>query len=572
MVLEFWLNRLGNSVKSAWKRTGKNSKGEKIGVLAFEVGNLMSKLIQLWNSLSDSEILRLRDEIITMEGVRRLVSSDENFLLSLARAEKLDTLTELAESVGRLGQKCADPTLQGFLHVYQDLLRETLDLRPLILSPKEMESKIKKMEKLIASTSNLYQELEVLSELEQTLRRIQNSDTKEGIHSIQHKLVWHRAETKSLRETSLWNRTYDSIVRILSHTVFTILARIRFVFRDRNSESSFFDSFSRSLSASGPINRGQKSEEVKFSSGPLERCPVEFNAGRRFGPVLNRLGSHKVWNDKERDAVFASRNLDIFTKSGSPARVSKEFSIYTMNGQGNGVSHHFPSPARLSVDSNPRSDFIKFNRCKTSINDYSVSVAESNPDSISSSGNTRVSTSTGTFQKHRFLNAPSTTLGGAALALHYANVIIIIEKLVRYPHLIGPDARDDLYQMLPTSVRNSLRSKLKSYSKNMTYNAGLAADWNDALGRILEWLAPLAHNMIRWQSERNFEQQHMLPRTNVLLLQTLYFANQAKTEAAITELLVGLNYICRYEQEIRATALMELQDGHDYDEYLEWQM
>lgn len=74
----------------------------------------------------------------------------------------------------------------------------------------------------------------------------------------------------------------------------------------------------------------------------------------------------------------------------------------------------------------------------------------------------------------------------------------------------------------------------------------------------MEWLGPLAHNMIRWQSDRSFEQQSMVPKpTSVLLLQTLYFANQAKTEAAITELLVGLNYIWRFEREMNAKALLE---------------
>ena len=63
--------------------------------------------------------------------------------------------------------------------------------------------------------------------------------------------------------------------------------------------------------------------------------------------------------------------------------------------------------------------------------------------------------------------------------------------------------------------------------------------------QILEWLAPLAHNMIRLQSELNFEEQHVVSRSNVLLVQTLHFANLAKTEAAITALLVGLNYVCR---------------------------
>jgi hypothetical protein len=41
-----------------------------------------------------------------------------------------------------------------------------------------------------------------------------------------------------------------------------------------------------------------------------------------------------------------------------------------------------------------------------------------------------------------------------------------------------------------------------------------------------------------------------------LLLQTLYFADLAKTEAAITELLVGLNYICGLEQELKQNSVM----------------
>ncbi|KAJ6876147.1 protein PSK SIMULATOR 3-like [Populus alba x Populus x berolinensis] len=134
--------------------------------------------------------------------------------------------------------------------------------------------------------------------------------------------------------------------------------------------------------------------------------------------------------------------------------------------------------------------------------------------------------STGFFETNsKLLSPPATTLGAAALALHYANLIIILEKMIKSPQLVGIDARDDLYAMLPNS--------------------------------ILGWLSPLAHNMIKWQSERSFEQQNLVPKTNVFLLQTLFFANKEKTEAAITELLVGLNYIWRFEREMTAKALFE---------------
>jgi hypothetical protein len=156
----------------------------------------------------------------------------------------------------------------------------------------------------------------------------------------------------------------------------------------------------------------------------------------------------------------------------------------------------------------------------------------------------------------KLLKPPPSTLGAAALALHYSNLIIVLEKMIKTPHLIGLDARDDLYGMLPSSIRSGLRARLKGIGFCAS-DPVLAGEWKDALGRILGWLSPLAHNMIKWQSERSFEQQNLVPKTNVLLLQTLFFANKEKTEAAITELLVGLNYIWRFEREMTAKALFE---------------
>ncbi|XP_020972382.1 uncharacterized protein LOC107628060 [Arachis ipaensis] len=138
--------------------------------------------------------------------------------------------------------------------------------------------------------------------------------------------------------------------------------------------------------------------------------------------------------------------------------------------------------------------------------------------------------------------------GDAALALHYANVIELIEKIVSSPHLIDDHTRDDLYSKLPTTIRTDLREKLKWYAKRK-HDPSIAAEWSVAMTQILGWLAPLAHSMIRWHEVRNFEKEHTTSEASVLLVQTLYFANQAKTEAAIVELLVGLSYVCRINRE-----------------------
>jgi hypothetical protein len=52
----------------------------------------MSKIVHLHKSLSESEISKLKNEILNTEGVKNLVSSDEGYLLELAMVEKLEEL------------------------------------------------------------------------------------------------------------------------------------------------------------------------------------------------------------------------------------------------------------------------------------------------------------------------------------------------------------------------------------------------------------------------------------------------------------------------------------------------
>ncbi|CAM0150298.1 unnamed protein product [Urochloa decumbens] len=93
-------------------RTSKSSRS--VGILAFEVGSVMSKLLQLWRAVGDAAVARLRHETIHLDGVRKVVSEDEELLLGLARAELLDALRAAAESVAALAGRCADPALRDF--------------------------------------------------------------------------------------------------------------------------------------------------------------------------------------------------------------------------------------------------------------------------------------------------------------------------------------------------------------------------------------------------------------------------------------------------------------------------
>ncbi|KAG2249402.1 hypothetical protein Bca52824_089030 [Brassica carinata] len=59
------------------------------------------------------------------------------------------------------------------------------------------------------------------------------------------------------------------------------------------------------------------------------------------------------------------------------------------------------------------------------------------------------------------LKLSETTLGGSGVALHYANLIVVMKKMIKQPQLVGLNARDDLCSMLPATVRSSLSSRLK---------------------------------------------------------------------------------------------------------------
>ncbi|KAJ9539714.1 hypothetical protein OSB04_026220 [Centaurea solstitialis] len=471
MGLETWLIKVKKSI-AHHPPSGKPSiKKSKVGVLAFEVAGIAPKLSHLWQTLSDKNMARLRTESICLEGVRKIVSTNDAFLLSLACGEMVENLRVLAKSVSRLSLRCRDPGLRGFEAVFDGFANTGRDPHGWVLSWKEMEKEIKKMQRYVAATATLHREMDELTVIENGLKKASSLSLQSSCHEnpkkahhdhdggsfgnsnsvkhqkildLQQKLHWQKQEIKYLKEKSLWNRSYDTVTSILVRSVFTILSRIKLVF---NITHGFPISLPRSLSASATVYpTDQISSSFNFVSGPL---------------------------------IKSSKHQE-----------------------NNHLSHGF---------------------------------FETNS---------------------KILKPSSATLGYSALSLHYANLIIVTERMIRSPQLVGVDARDDLYSMLPNSVRSSLRRRLKGIGFSASDSA-LAAEWREALGKILGWLSPLAHNMMKWQSERSFEHQNLVQKNGgILLMQTLFFADQQKTEAAITELLVGLNYIWRFEREMNAKALL----------------
>lgn len=542
MVAEAWILRMGNQVSSNLKHalysdnnstkslSKKNVPQERqtIGILSFEVANVMSKIMNLHKSLTDYEVYKLKNEILKSEGIKTLVSSDEKQLLELALVEKLDDLNRIAGVVSRLGKKCSIPALQGFEHVYSDVISGVIDVQELSFLVKDMEGMMRKMERFVNTTVSLYGEMEVMNELELATKKFQQNQLEESRKAFEQKLIWQKQDVKHLKDVSLWNQTFDKVVELLARTACTVYARVHFVFGDCL------------LRAQQPSSNGSSRRLRQDHSRALVNEKSEKRASS-FRPKV-RL--------EKSEGVFGAEDFNFICGIG-PGRMFLECLSLSS------------SSSKVEDDDDDRSSRVS--TAFTSKSDGSTPISSLFRANV----NERVNGDQRQFRES--LRVPPNTVGASALALHYANIIIIIEKFLCYPHLVGEEARDDLYQMLPTSLRRNLKAKLKSYSKNLAiYDAPLAHDWREKLGEMLKWLSPLAHSTIKWQTERNFEQQQIVMKTNVLLLQTLYYADRGRTEDAMCQLLVGLNYICRYEQQ--QNALLDCASSFDFEDCVEWQL
>ncbi|KAF8118844.1 hypothetical protein N665_0002s0153 [Sinapis alba] len=600
MVSETWFRNLLRFPK---KHDQVHKEKAVLGVLAFEVASLLSKLVHLWQSLSDKNVARLRDEITRSTGVKKLISEDDEFTVRLIRDEMMENIESVAKAVARLAGKCNDSKLRSFESCFGEMMKSGADPYGWRFGWKKMERKAKKMERFISANASLYQESEILADLEQTVKRMVSNESAatDSVLEYKKKVTWKRHEVKNLRDASLWNRTYDYTVLLLVRSVFTVLTRTKHVFgisyrAEEASDVSSVDSdfIGRSQSVSTILSHQPESiGPPRFASGPLGRFtgPASGSVATRSAKMSDFLSDSLsttqspmsgplVAEKKQRFKFYSGPLGKITSKSGPLIGTGKHNKKMGQNPERPSVSS-----AKKQMKSNRLTQVGPFKGCMVSqdgITPHSTRTRNGARSSSSSmehhilegKSNSVVHVENLAFpSRPKLSDAAPNTLGAACLALHYANVIIVIERFVASPHLIGDDARDDLYNMLPASVRTSLRERLKPYSKNLScstvYDPGLAKEWTDAMAGILEWLGPLAHNMIKWQSERSYEHQSLVSRTHIVLAQTLFFANQQKTEAIITELLVGLNYVWRFGRELNAKALQECTSNQTLEKCLD---
>lgn len=515
----------GSWISALWPVSRKSASDDKavIGILASEVSWLMLKVVNLWHSLRDHEVMSLRAEIVNSLGVKMLVSNDDSFLMELALNEILNNYHCLARSVARLSKRCEDQVYHRYEQFVDNPVWSCFQWSGWEYRWEKMDRKVKKMERFAAAMSRLSQELEVLAEREQTFKRMRANPemSRAKLLKFKKKVTMQRQEVKTLRGMTPWNRSYDYIVRLLARSLFTILERIVHVFGNYPQQ---------------PIEQREDDYECVLHTVPLRRS---FS----FSTPMH-LYVHSQNNQDELDSEQPGRR-HLFNSSGLVADKNKRkkkqqqalhLEIKQLGRTGGCVSAGTDSPIVAKCGS------MRSNDCRVKY-----------VEKTKTADNSRIFNRISIYSKlsiNSRLRPVQFTLGDAALALHYAKVIILIEKIASSPDMVDSETRDNMYIMLPTTIKTALRAKLRRGGKRKASSGcDLAEGWKVVVTQTLGWLAPLAHSMVRWHSERNFEKEHATPKATILLVQTLYFANQAKAEGAIVELLVGLNYIFRIHKQ-----------------------
>ncbi|KAJ4847433.1 hypothetical protein Tsubulata_050501 [Turnera subulata] len=476
----------GNMRWKPRKGVAENEK-EAIGVVAFEVVALMSRIISLWSYSSDGEICKLRVEILNSLGVKRLVSVDDDYIMELALNELLHNFGQIAKCVARLSRNCKDPVFRRFEHFVTDPVKYGIEWIGWEYRLKKMERKVNKMERYIAIMMRLSQELELLPELEQTVRRMKaNPDLRRGkLLESKQRVMWQHQVIKNLQDMSPWVRTYDYTVRLLARSLLTTLGRIKHAFQyhqlasaERNNHhgKTVPDFLPRARSFSAHMHSSVHPSEnilLMISSEPLRRSAPKSPASKKKSTSNNQqqLDHHSSSLHRRSTSQITSHLHPVGPLKGC---LSSEVDSSILNSCRPAVSYsmrHLPPAKTVNKVTNTNTGSLS---CSSKV--YSkLAICNS---------------------KSGLLKAPPATLGDAALALHYANIILFIEKLVSSPHTVDSVTRDNLYNMLPSKIRSALRSRLKAYNKSLAlflYDASLAAEWSQAVVQILEWLSPLAH-------------------------------------------------------------------------------
>ncbi|KAK9129499.1 hypothetical protein Sjap_009986 [Stephania japonica] len=214
------LDTLGSSMSNLNSHSGfasgMASRGNKILILAFEVANTIVKGANLLQSLSENNILLLKEEILHSEGVQRLVSTDMDELLRIAAADKRDEFNVFTKEVIRFGDKCKDPQWHNLDRYFKKL---DSDVTVHKLVREEAELTVQELSTLAQHTAELYHEWHALDRFEQDYQRkldevesLHLPRRGEGLVILHSELKNQRKLVRNLQKKSLWSKSLEEVM------------------------------------------------------------------------------------------------------------------------------------------------------------------------------------------------------------------------------------------------------------------------------------------------------------------------------------------------------------------------
>lgn len=290
-----------------------------LGILAFETARTMSRLVSLHRSLSESEILNLRHDVMRSPGVAYLNSTNQLFLLRLAAADMVDELDHAADAIVRLSDRAGRNSRLREFQILKSGFGRGVDysgtgLRLGGFSANEMDKKVKTMEKYIFSTSNLHEAMEKLAEMEASERKLQQwtnnsgpmapstgSGSPPGADVFLKKLAAQKKTVRKIQRDALWGQSFESITDLMAKAALTIFAKICYVF------SMYVPNLPTCSVADRQgkyriINKNNDTIHPNYSSGPLDRPPVN-------GPILIR-NSGPLFYPRAEFSKWAAKTLE----------------------------------------------------------------------------------------------------------------------------------------------------------------------------------------------------------------------------------------------------------------------
>ncbi|XP_052305255.1 protein PSK SIMULATOR 1 isoform X4 [Populus trichocarpa] len=169
------LDTLGSSMTNLNPQTFTSSvatKGNELGILAFEVANTVVKGSNLMQSLSVRSVRHLKEEVLPSEGVQNLISKDMDELLRIVAADKREELKIFSGEVVRFGNRCKDPQWHNLDRYFEKISRDRNPRRQL---QEEAESIMELLMILVQFTAELYHELQILDRMEHECQRREGS-------------------------------------------------------------------------------------------------------------------------------------------------------------------------------------------------------------------------------------------------------------------------------------------------------------------------------------------------------------------------------------------------------------